>query len=168
MLNRSGKRMGIPWGSSGQDSAFSLPGSSPWTGNQDPTSCVAWPKESGETGHPCFIPDLRGHASSFSLLSHFTLFPLGYFIIHSLFLVLPFLILFFFCLNSVEIFLIFLFITIHCISQKFFFFKTKSSNAYLIIQSIQSAVLWCMFFDFLVFQFSPLLKFFLWLWSLGT
>lgn len=41
------KRMvlGLPWQSSGKESALPLFG--PWWGNQDPAFCVVWPKTNG-------------------------------------------------------------------------------------------------------------------------
>ena len=40
------KGLRISWQSSSQDSALSLsgPGFNPWSGNQNPAGCVAWPK----------------------------------------------------------------------------------------------------------------------------
>ena len=46
-----GRKEGPPWWSSSEDLAVSLlwPGFSPWLGNRDPQSCVAWPKKKKNT-----------------------------------------------------------------------------------------------------------------------
>ena len=48
-----GIKEGPPWWSSNEDLAVSLlwPGFSPWLGNRDPQSCVAWPKKKNQKTH---------------------------------------------------------------------------------------------------------------------
>ena len=50
-LNRVRRCAGLPWRSSREDAALSLPGAElcPWSGDKDPTSCVSSVAQSGPT-----------------------------------------------------------------------------------------------------------------------